>query len=524
MGKRFNEVASQRVFEVFYAAPVFWSLKNLTSIGHHSLLSKCIKTLVYINFRLDYAYIDFHIWKKYALQVSTHTVPARHMRKFNNFKEIYEKHEQICYSRLDSMCLRDCVEGLPNLGTVKMFSDTSPEVKTESGKRPILDTLSSLTLLSNPFMLPSATAIAFSRPHAAIIQGFGLANRSMQHLECLDMTFNMWEDVGRPALFHIIKDSIGMAFANLKSLSICSWMGEAGDMDYETSPISRLTCFLSATPSLEFLHLELLSLKNRARRFQDLSVPDLTGLFAAVTWRKLHILQLSNFEVNRVALTGFLERHSACLECLRIKRVSLLEKNIEDAKSRVPGKEGEAGASWECAIRYLRPIMKGLQFVDFLDLDDVYLNREYGRLKYPEDNSDSSDTDSIETSDSLSFPFNWHCLLGIYCRELAGHLLLGGYHTLPVFGGLKVLFCQTCYWPDKSGPGHGIYREPPYGTDWGVEHFSYYVDEDAYHLHDLLYNSVYAEVQSLPSVSDSEGSNAEGNDIDMDGAVVAKRS
>lgn len=286
MGKRFNEVASQRVFEVFYAAPVFWSLKNLTSIGHHSLLSKCVKTLVYINFRLDYAYSDFHIWKKYALQVSTRTVPARHMRKYNNFKEIYEKHKQICYSRLDSMCLRDCVEGLPNLGTVKMFSDTSPEVKTESGKRPILDTLSSLTLLNNPFMLPSATAIAFSRPHAAIIQGFGLANRSVQHLACLDMTFNMWEDVGRPALFHIIKDSIGMAFANLKSLSICSWMGEAGDIDYETSPISRLTCFLSATPSLEFLHLELPALKNRARRFQDLPVPDLTGLFAAVTWRK----------------------------------------------------------------------------------------------------------------------------------------------------------------------------------------------------------------------------------------------
>lgn len=169
--------------------------------------------------------------------------------------------------------------------------------------------------------------------------------------------------------------------------------------------------------------------------------------------------------------------------------------------------------------------MKGLQFVDILHLDDVYLNREYGRLEHPEDNSDSSDTDSIETSDSLPFPFNWLVFLRIYCRELAGHLLLGGDHTLPVFGEPKVLFCQACCWANKSSPGHGIYREPPYGTDWGVEHFSYdgNVEEDAYDLHDLLYNSAYAEVQSLPSVSDSEGSNAEGNDIDMDGAVTTKR-
>jgi len=405
-----------------------------------------------------------------------------------------------------------------------MLAHTSPEIRTESGKRPILDGVFFATLLKRPYIPASATASAFARPQAAIVEGFGIANRSVKRLEYGEMSFGFWENVDRPALFDTIGANIGAAFANLTRLSICTWMGDVQGVEFTIPPIDRVARFMSAAPALEILHLELLALKYRARKFEDLPAPDLTGMFATVTWRKLRVLQICDFDVNRVAFTRFLERHATCLECLRVRRVTLVEKHPDAARSLLPGKGKETGASWECAIRYLRPIMTGLQFVDFLMLNDAYLKRKYEELRdlhndsnlhngsnFPDtEDSDDSDDSGNESAASINPYMSWHWILGAYCREMAGHLLLGGDHTIPSLGRPKTLTCPACL-ADEYCTGHGSHSEPPYG-DWDMEYETSpaEVDENGYIVNDQLDYAAYAEARSPPG---SIGSSSDEEDV-----------
>ena len=88
------------------------------------------------------------------------------------------------------------------------------------------------------------------------------------HYSSGNLTWGFWADLPRSAMIVSIQESLGTAFARLKSLSMTSWMGSMGAATDPSSPISRFVAFLTAAPLLEIFEFEVLHVTQRETVFQ----------------------------------------------------------------------------------------------------------------------------------------------------------------------------------------------------------------------------------------------------------------
>lgn len=491
----FEAAASEVVFEVVYFAPLADSIRHLALLKSSSELAKHVKKIVYINFRLNFAFEDFPVWKAHALYIATDTISPEHMERYRCFKGLCKGQRRVCYNRADSDVLKDCIQYFPNLTSVKVRSLSSMGNWPEGGKRPIVDKVFPLTLVKHPFIGPPASVQSWSRPQIAILEGFVKAGRSIEKLDLSDMVTTVWEDIQFPALLAPIQGNIGTAFKNLKSLTLTTWIANTRPAHDPLSAVARFNVFLSAAPALEILSLDILAMKHRAKQFSRMPRVDLSGVCDTVSWKKLRVLHLSNFHVFREQLTAFILQHANSLECLCLRRIYLKEATATDACSLVPGQEHEYEVSWECMTRQLRGSMNNLQLVDFREAVDGFLSRKYIEIH---------DNPPADDAWGPSCCKLWIASLDFYCRQLAGHLLLGGEHTIPRFRG-PTPSCDTC--TDRLyQTGHGNHSNPMPEYDWSWDNTGSYEsdEEDGIVPRELIHQAYYDDADGYQEDSDDE--------------------
>lgn len=278
--------------------------------------------------RLDQSCTDLGQWETFARHASARGLSTDHKLKWQRFKELYSQQRQILREGEELVCLKECVLLLPNLEDIKSIGSAFLVNEFMKGPQPILGPIFQEMLLGGDNVLGGVIVERkHGNPHAALIRAFHKSGKSMKHLVLDDIPWEFWEDYEHRALFRSIENRLAVAFSNLRSLILMSWMGTMGRLsDGPDNAITRLINFLSATPLSESLQMDFQPINAQDDVFSDEDDTDLTDMFAQLSWSNLQELLISECRADHDAFVGFMARHAGKLRYLRLWSITLTEK------------------------------------------------------------------------------------------------------------------------------------------------------------------------------------------------------
>jgi len=366
-------------------------------------------------------------WENFARHASARGLSTDHKLKWQRFKELYGQQRRILKKGEELVCLKECVLLLPNLEDVMSIGSAFLVNEFMKGPQPILGPIFQETLLDSDYVLGGdIVERKHGNPHAALIRAFHKSGKSMKYLVLDDIPWEFWEDYEHRALFRSLENKVAVAFSNLRSLTLMSWMGTMGRLsDGPNNAIARFIAFLSAAPRLESLQMDFQPINLQGEEYSDEDDTELTDIFAQMSWPNLQELLISECRADHDAFVGFMARHTGTLRYLRLWGIALTGK-VSSASINFPVLQGQpgypqscsSGACWEHAIKFLAPIMAQLSYVDLSGLDDEDLQQKSGGpLAYGS---------HLET-EHYRFRNTW-------CAQVSAFMMFNGDWPFPVYG------------------------------------------------------------------------------------------
>ena len=419
--------------------------------------------MTYVIDRLDADITRRKDWAESAAHVSTYKLSPDTVSKHQHLQNLSVGQRKLIQSGKEQELLRECVALLPNLEDIDATSATALASEFGQGPQPIFGRLFRETLIDVYSLFEGGILEnKFAFPHVALIKAFHHSNRSMRWFDMDEVPWAFWQDLEHTALFPQIKPYIQVPFANLKSMTISSWLGDMGRVAHgRRNPISRFIQFLSAAPQLESLQLWIQPV-NHALDIWDAEDTDLTDAFARLTWPNLRTFRINNCRIDRDAFIGFMERHAGCLRHLRLCTIELVDPIGVPTAPQLQGDDSPddgpsaPGASWAFAIKHLAPLMN-LCCADLTSLEDRFLERKSGgtvMIPMLEDDID---------------PEHWGHR-SQWCEELGAYFVTKGKDWLSPFPVYGIPFHPKCPLCNKIIDGNeSHFDEDDESDDWEDE-------------------------------------------------------
>lgn len=402
----FAHIAAQYLFKELYLTVIPTYLEKVTEVAFHPTLRSHVRILYFDGEILNETFADYETWEAAVDTRDQIVLPTGETRAklpetprwrcsqadldraHTTFNRLLASQKALFHGRMDLVLLSTALAMLPNLQTIESI-DTSylhlnlraaAPYDSVTGRDeiwfPILSDLHRDTFLPDPFVDPTvSTQPGLAQPLASFICGLGLARKQIRTLELDNIPWEFWKQACPSGFEHSVRPFIRVAFQYLESLKI-HFKIDGYDLEVLLEgliPLSISTC-IEAAAGLRLLDVGFTCYgegdhdKWEDGFWQDFDFETLQKMrfhpraghvFATPTLPNLAIFRLGDCSLTTESLVGFIRRHTAKLEEIRISFVDLDDKTNENT-------------SWEKALKQIAPTLcLNCVKLEWLDSDEI---------------------------------------------------------------------------------------------------------------------------------------------------------